>query len=494
MNQDCISALEERIRELEQQNEQLQKDFGTLKKKEQRAQEIGETFISISNRFLRAVDVDQAIHDSLADMGQLSGAGRAYLFLLSEDGKIMDNTHEWCVRGIKPEIDNLKNLPVASFPWWMKQLRKGENIHIKNVPNMFEEAKVEKELLESKGIKSLLVLPLYTGNQLRGFTGFDDVSKTGDWTQRHTKMLQAFSQIIVNALERRQYEKQLKEKSEFLGNITDNMFDLVSLTDLEGNYIFAGKSHEILGYDADSLIGDNVMDYVHPEDYPDVEKKFSEFLKSQDNRKVEYRYRCADNSYLWFETIGKLLKNENGNPKQLLFSTRDITKRKQAEMNLQKKEEELRAFNEKLQAANQNLEEHKDKLIHQNNLLEGVINGIPDILAIQYPDHTIERYNEAGYNILNMTPEEVRGKKCYKLIGRDHPCENCTTNKALKTKKLEQEEKYIPELGAYLDCRSNPILDKNGEVVRIVEQLRDITERKKAEQELIKAKEKAEES
>mgnify|MGYP000568355965 CR=1 FL=1 len=226
MDNDYTSGSEERIRELEQQNEQLQKELEALKEKEQRSRKIDETLRSISNRFVRAVEVDQAIHDSLADMGQLSGAGRAYLFLFSEDGKTMDNTHEWCASGVKPEIDNLKNLPAESFPWWMEQLRKGANIHIKNVSNMPKEAKVEKEFLESQEIKSLLVLPVYTGNQLKGFAGFDDVSKTGDWTQEHTTMLQAFSQTIINALERRQYEEQLTEKSELLQNITDNMFDL----------------------------------------------------------------------------------------------------------------------------------------------------------------------------------------------------------------------------------------------------------------------------
>ena len=341
MDKEKTSILEERIRELENRNEQLQnqnvqlqENLEASKKNEQQTREIGEALRSISNRFIRAVDIDQAIHDSLADMGQLTGAGRAYLFLFSEDGQMMDNTHEWCAEGVKPEIDNLKNLPAESFPWWMERLLKGENIHIKNVADMPEEAKVEKDFLEAQDIKSLLVLPVYTGNQLKGFTGFDDVIKTGEWTGEHTKILQSFSQIIINALERRQFENQLKEKTDLLENITDNIFDMVSLTDIEGNFIFAGKSHEIFGYDVDSLIGTNILDYVHPDDYPYVIKEFNEILQSKDSSKVEHRIISANGVCYWIETLGKLLKDEDGNPKQLLFTSHDITERKEDEKEL----------------------------------------------------------------------------------------------------------------------------------------------------------------
>ncbi|WP_248664095.1 ATP-binding protein [Fuchsiella alkaliacetigena] len=134
------------------------------------------------------------------------------------------------------------------------------------------------------------------------------------------------------------------------------------------------------------------------------------------------------------------------------------------------------------------LKQAQAELKEQKNLLEGVIDGVSDILAIQKPDHTIERYNKAGYELLGMTPQEVKGKKCYQLLDKDSPCQLCATEKALKTKKLANIERYIPEWDIYLDCRSTPILDKNGNVVQIVEQLRDITEQKKTEKRLKEAK------
>ncbi len=129
-------------------------------------------------------------------------------------------------------------------------------------------------------------------------------------------------------------------------------------------------------------------------------------------------------------------------------------------------------------------EEARRRVEEANALLEGLFENLGDIVGIQLPDHTILRYNRAGYEALGMTPEEVHGRKCYELIGRAHPCAICATRRALVTRKREVVTRYIPELGRYMECRSSPILDPQGEVAFIVEQLYDVTDRKHAEDEL----------
>ena len=39
-------------------------------------------------------------------------------------------------------------------------------------------------------------------------------------------------------------------------------------------------------------------------------------------------------------------------------------------------------------------------------------------------------------------------------------------------------EKYVPEFNKFMECTCNPVLDDSGEVIFVVEQLRDITEKK----------------
>lgn len=134
-----------------------------------------------------------------------------------------------------------------------------------------------------------------------------------------------------NNTEYKKIEEVLREQKKLLERIFDSNIDLISLCDTEGNFTLVGKSHEILGYDNDYLIGKNVMEFVHPEDAEYVSKELTRLLETGDKRKVEYRYRSINGDYLWFETIGTILCNEKGNPEQILFNTRDITDRKQAE-------------------------------------------------------------------------------------------------------------------------------------------------------------------
>lgn len=74
----------------------------------------------------------------------------------------------------------------------------------------------------------------------------------------------------------------------------------------------------------------------------------------------------------------------------------------------------------------------ENSLWYQKNLLETIIDGLPDILAIQKPDHSIIRYNLSGYRALGVTPAQARGKKCYYMLGRkpENPRKNILTTEA----------------------------------------------------------------
>jgi len=111
-------------------------------------------------------------------------------------------------------------------------------------------------------------------------------------------------------------------------------------------------------------------------------------------------------------------------------------------------------------------------------LLEDVLNGLRDVVGIQLPDHTVIRYNKAGYDMLGLSPADVTGKKCYQLIGKSQQCEVCATARAVQSKQSETVETFIPELGRHFLCSSNPILGADGEIQVIVEELTDITDRR----------------
>jgi sigma-B regulation protein RsbU (phosphoserine phosphatase) len=118
------------------------------------------------------------------------------------------------------------------------------------------------------------------------------------------------------------------------------------------------------------------------------------------------------------------------------------------------------------------------KPLSYSRFLEGVLKGIPDVIVVYKPDKTIMFLNETGYEFYKTTPDEVNGKTCHVLLNKKTKCDYCIVEDAIKSKKIIRKETYIPEMNKYMDCCCNPVLDNQGEIILIVEQLRDITERK----------------
>ncbi|MCF6154702.1 MAG: diguanylate cyclase [Candidatus Brocadia sp.] len=167
------------------------------------------TVANISTRFVTLSDFNNAVFKSLADAGRLSEASRAYLFQFRDNGKIMDNTHEWCGEGVASEIQHLQNLPAAMLPWLLENLHAGKVIHIADVSKMPPEAATEKEEFKRQGIKAILILPVYAEKELAGFVGFDNVVAIDPWHEEDIALLRIMAEIIGNAIARRQSESRI---------------------------------------------------------------------------------------------------------------------------------------------------------------------------------------------------------------------------------------------------------------------------------------------
>ena len=116
-------------------------------------------------------------------------------------------------------------------------------------------------------------------------------------------------------------------------------------------------------------------------------------------------------------------------------------------------------------------------------------NAITDLISVQDRDFKIIRVNKAYADAFKMKPEELIGKTCYEVVHKTRePCPKCPHRQALETKKPVKEEFFEPRLGLYLAVSVAPIFDKRGEVTGTIHMVRDITELKKAQEEIAKAK------
>ncbi len=163
---------------------------------------------ALSNQFINLPfeHIDTMINSTLQLIGEFVGADRSYIFQFRDDLRLMDNTHEWCAKGIEAEIDRLKEVPTSIFPWWMEQIRNNKTIQLDRIADIPREASAEKEILESQNIKSLIVIPLIAGSSPFGYIGFDAVEQEQHWRPETVSVLKLAGGIIANALQRKQVE------------------------------------------------------------------------------------------------------------------------------------------------------------------------------------------------------------------------------------------------------------------------------------------------
>ena len=126
----------------------------------------------------------------------------------------------------------------------------------------------------------------------------------------------------------------LRESEERFRALTEQSTDIILIADPSGQIKYASPSvHTVLAVHGDSLVGTNMIDRVHPDDFAKTMSTGSRSVAYGQNPIVEFRLRHADGRWLHFECVVRNLiqhKNIGG----IVYNARDITERKQAQEEL----------------------------------------------------------------------------------------------------------------------------------------------------------------
>ena len=238
--------------------------------------------------------------------------------------------------------------------------------------------------------------------------------------------------------------------------ITNNMSDMIALTDIKGNFQYYSPSHKVFtGYNYEVMLGKSFFDFVHPEDVEKVKLDFENTVATSTLIRTEYRIRHADGHYVWVEAINDFMDDEVSKIKGVVLAYRDITIHKLAEDALRKSEEE------------------KDVVL--NNILEPVFHIDTNMKILST--------NKASYELINLPLDQVEGKICYEVFhNRNKPCGVCPIIKAFETGKPHETD-VISSFGKKWILRAYPVHDEGGNVTSAIEIAYDITAIKQAEEE-----------
>jgi diguanylate cyclase (GGDEF)-like protein/PAS domain S-box-containing protein len=158
-------------------------------------------------------------------------------------------------------------------------------------------------------------------------------------------LLKKIQELEYSEAEHKRTEEAFRKSEGMLRLITENMSDMIRVTDLQGNNLYSSLSHlKGLGYKPEERVGKSVFDIVHPDDVGHVINVFSEGLINKKPATVEYRIKHAEGHYIWLETIGDLLRDDQGEVTAVIQSSRNITDRKRSEEALRESEERYRSL------------------------------------------------------------------------------------------------------------------------------------------------------
>ena len=261
--------------------------------------------------------------------------------------------------------------------------------------------------------------------------------------------------------ERKKAEEDLRASEETYKTLSKNIPGMVYRGKPDWSTEIITNSEIISGYSVEEFNSQEInwLEIIHSDDKNKVLNDSAKIINSTMKLIQEYRIIAKDGSTRWVEDYKTSFFNKDGYLKGIDGVVYDITSRKKAER----------------------------KIKEQNDFLINVLESLQyPFYVININDYTIELAN--SFAIPEKLSEVLT---CYALTHKsENPCKGdhvCPIEEVKKTKKSVIVE-HIHDDGKgnsrLFEVHGYPILDQNGNVIKLIEFSFDITERKKVEQKL----------
>jgi hypothetical protein len=276
------------------------------------------------------------------------------------------------------------------------------------------------------------------------------------------------SNFITMTKELKRTREDLEEARDYFQSLINSISDGIMVIDKD--YIITCANPvicEIAEGVGRGVLGSHCYEISHrrntPCEPPHDICPLKEVFKTGKPLRVTHVHFDEDGNRRYVDIHASPLKDEKGNVVQVIEVSRDITERKKLE---------------------QEIRETKDHL-------ESILNAAPDMIHVISPDMKIISRNSASKKLF---PQIREGDYCYEdLHKRDRACPHCGVIKVFKDGKKHEHESTItlPDgKKIVVHSTSAPVFDGKGRIIAAVEILRDITERKRAEEALQESEEK----
>jgi PAS domain S-box-containing protein len=363
------------------------------------------------------------------------------------------------------------NLALANYPIYFNALIETSLVVADDAMRDFRTRELIEPYLQELNITSMLDAPLRLGGETVGLLCIEQIETSRHWTAEEQNFARSIADIISLRL-----ESQERQRAEVARQISEEKFakafscspDPITITTYpDGRYIDVNHSFlELLGYEWQTVINHTMFELnviVKPENMVQFEQRLHH-QGSLDNWETEWQTKSG-------EIITLLLSAEfiDLHGKRCVITVgKDITERKQIE-------EDLRQSKERWQL-----------------VLKGNNDGIWDWNLQTGEVFTSERFQEI---IGNQNCHDDKCKIVHRFdewLSRIHPDDVDeiieTTQKYLEQKisyyEIEYRLKCQDDTYKWVLCRGQALWDEDGKPQRMVGSLKDICQRKQAEEAL----------
>lgn len=122
--------------------------------------------------------------------------------------------------------------------------------------------------------------------------------------------------------------RKLAESETLFRTLIESSYDIITIVDKDGAFKYESPSvKSTLGYTPEELIDNKYLDYIHPEDLSIVSDAIkNSFINHSEVLTLEYRFKNKQGNYIWIESTGKYI-NDNNSIAGLVLNSRDINER-----------------------------------------------------------------------------------------------------------------------------------------------------------------------
>ncbi|MGE0080494.1 MAG: PAS domain S-box protein [Thiohalomonadaceae bacterium] len=304
---------------------------------------------AIAARFV-AVDVarfDKEMNAALARIGASVSADRAYLFRYDAKRGVLSNTHEWRSSGVECHRSRMQDVKVAELPWFAARMARFEAMHVEDVLAMPDEAAHEREFLTAAGMRSLLMVPLASGDTMMGILGFDTADRPKHWAPEDIRLLRAVGEIVANTLRRLDAEAAVRRSEESLAqaqrvaHLGNWDWDIVT-----NELAWSDEIYRIFGLQprAFGATYPAFLERVHPDDRAYVEDEVNRALRRERDYSIDHRIVRPDGSERIVHEKAMVLWDEHGTPIRMIGTVQDVTAARHAERELRRLNRALRTL------------------------------------------------------------------------------------------------------------------------------------------------------